>query len=802
MSSSSGSSHSWENIFNEEDEEFKEENEADSYFSNKDCIIFCIDCQPPMFVKNEDGEIPFDNAIKCAISTLTDKIISSENDLIAVCFYGTREKRNPNDFDSIYLLVDLDTPDAKIILELETLLSKQETFMKRFGHSSNKLIFADVLWTCSTIFSLCQVKVGHKRIFLFTNDDNPNRDDIQLREQSLQRARDLSELGIDIELFSMNQDRKQFNAMLFYQYVISHGDDENDDQASLSISSSSSSKFEELRSRVRKKEFKKRALTRLSLFIGDSIEIALRLYSLVHETKKSSFIWLDSKDNQPLKSVTKYICEDTGTLLILDNQIKYSYGYGGERIIFDKEQLANIKTLDRQGLRLMGFKSYSALKLYHNIRSSNFIYPDEQSIKGSTVAFSSLLESMLALGKIAICRLTPRSNSAPCFVALLPQEEEFEDDGTQKTPPGFHLIYLPFADDIRHISTEPIIKANLDQIIAAKKMTRALRIKFDSRNFENPALQKHYAALQAMALEREYIEPVEDLVKPDEEGMRKYASFIEDFKDIVFPIGYVPLLKKRKAENISEPKQSVDEFDVKQAIKTNSLKKYTISELKSVMRNHGIQFNSKMKKDDLIKQIKESSVISTPSDNANSFDSVTTSIGHSIALEHDRIMDTNEMDNSHYDIRPHSEKMEHTQRSLEMSSNRTDQVLYGKNILLKDENREILSVGNSSSITFENSLGEFNSNDSRMVLNSYTHDSLYDDSNDEEDHNNNDEEEQSLNDRRLGESKNMIQKDSNSTNSSVVMELDCTYDSKLPLCMYGSKCYRKNPQHLKDFRHQ
>jgi hypothetical protein len=42
-----------------------------------------------MFVKNDDDEIPFHNAVKCAISTITDKIISSENDLIGVCFYGT-----------------------------------------------------------------------------------------------------------------------------------------------------------------------------------------------------------------------------------------------------------------------------------------------------------------------------------------------------------------------------------------------------------------------------------------------------------------------------------------------------------------------------------------------------------------------------------------------------------------------------------------------------------------------------------------------------------------------------------------
>lgn len=44
-----------------------------------------------------------------------------------------------------------------------------------------------------------------------------NLDNVILRERSFQRARDLNELGIDIELFSMNPPGKNFNATLFYQ---------------------------------------------------------------------------------------------------------------------------------------------------------------------------------------------------------------------------------------------------------------------------------------------------------------------------------------------------------------------------------------------------------------------------------------------------------------------------------------------------------------------------------------------------------------------------------------------------------
>lgn len=79
--------------------------------SNKDAVIVLIDCcnkcvtvqcrsYPArslasdailcrMMRPNDAGTIPFEMGLDAAILTLTDKIISSENDLLGVCFYGT-----------------------------------------------------------------------------------------------------------------------------------------------------------------------------------------------------------------------------------------------------------------------------------------------------------------------------------------------------------------------------------------------------------------------------------------------------------------------------------------------------------------------------------------------------------------------------------------------------------------------------------------------------------------------------------------------------------------------------------------
>jgi ATP-dependent DNA helicase 2 subunit 1 len=94
---------------------------------------------------------------------------------------------------------------------------------------------------------------------------------------------------------------------------------------------------------------------------------------------------------------------------------------------------------------LLGFKPMDAVKWHYNIRHAMFIYPDEETISGSTSLFTHLLERLFVAKKVAICRLIPRKNGQPRLVALIPQWNELD------IPDGFHVIPLPFADDKRKI---------------------------------------------------------------------------------------------------------------------------------------------------------------------------------------------------------------------------------------------------------------------------------------------------------------------------------------------------------------
>lgn len=223
-----------------------------------------------MFVPDAEGQRPFHQVLRAVIQTFRNKILTSGTDLISVCFYGTREKDNPSDLPNILLFADLDVPDADRIIRLEQLINTD--FVGRFGHADKETPLGDALWTCSTIFGSCSVKVGTKRVFLFTNNDNPNSDSPSLQAQAKQRAMDLRQLGISIELFPLNRGNLPFLGSKFYVDVIDAGEEGDLDQLD------GMSKLQELLDRARAKEYKKRSQGKISLFLTPDTEIGIRLY--------------------------------------------------------------------------------------------------------------------------------------------------------------------------------------------------------------------------------------------------------------------------------------------------------------------------------------------------------------------------------------------------------------------------------------------------------------------------------------------------------------------------------------------
>jgi ATP-dependent DNA helicase 2 subunit 1 len=137
------------------------------------------------------------------------------------------------------------------------------------------------------------------------------------------------------------------------------------------------------------------------------------------------------------------------------------------QVFYTADEVRSLRTLDLEpGIKLLGFKDLSELAFEDNVRHSFFIYPDEGMYAGSRRTFTALLSSMTKKGKIGLVRVLSRRNASPSFCALLPQEGG-EDEGWAE-PIGFHLIPLPFADDIRAAPIEEGFRGGLHHTLHVK----------------------------------------------------------------------------------------------------------------------------------------------------------------------------------------------------------------------------------------------------------------------------------------------------------------------------------------------
>ncbi|EHB08570.1 ATP-dependent DNA helicase 2 subunit 1 [Heterocephalus glaber] len=177
--------------------------------------------------ESPDGEnelTPFDMSIQCIESVYTSKIISSDRDLLGVVFYGTKKDKNSVNFKNIYVLQELDNPGAKQMLELDQCKGQQgqNHFQDLIGHRCDYSL-SEVLWVCANLFSDVQVKMSHKRIMLFTNDDDPHGSDNAKASQARTKASDLRDTGIFLDLMHLKK-HGGFDISLFYR------EEELDDQ--------------------------------------------------------------------------------------------------------------------------------------------------------------------------------------------------------------------------------------------------------------------------------------------------------------------------------------------------------------------------------------------------------------------------------------------------------------------------------------------------------------------------------------------------------------------------------------------
>lgn len=602
--------------------EFFQEREA-----SKELVVYLVDASPKMFsttctTEDQQDETHFHVVVSCISQSLKTQIINSSYDEVAICFFNTREKRNLQDLNGVFVYnvaerEYLDRPTARLIKEFDNI---EESFMKEIGSQygivsgSRENSLYNALWVAQALLRKGSAKTAAKRILLFTNEDDPfgsisGVTKMDMTRTTLQRAKDAQDLGISIDLLPLSRPDEKFNVSLFYADLIGLEGD-----AVTQFISSAGEKLEDMKDQLRKRMFKKRMVRRITFSIASGLSIELKTYALIRPTVPGAIAWLDSVTNLPLKTERSLICADTGALI--QEPPKRFQTYKHQDIKFSAGEISEIKRVSTGHLRLLGFKPLSCLKDYYNLRPSTFLYPSDEEVSGSTCIFVALHRSMLRLKRFAVAFLG--SSSRPQLVALVAQDE-IVSAGGQVEPPGMHMIYLPYADDIRHVEElnsyvdGAAPRATDDQIKKAAALMRRIDLKdFSVCQFSNPALQRHYGILEALALEEDEMPEIKDETLPDEEGLSRpgVVNALEAFKVSVYGESYNDEIdnagkesgaaKKRKATAENAVKESAN-YDWNDLADNGKLKDLTVAELKNYLVAHHLAVGGK--KEALISRI-------------------------------------------------------------------------------------------------------------------------------------------------------------------------------------------------------
>lgn len=573
-----------------------EDGEEENFKTLNDCIVFLVDARQPMLQVNSKGETHLLNCLKVLLAVMKSKIVSNSSALIGLTFFGTAEKESIEGVDGVYNMFSLAAPSAQRIRDLQLLIADMSKFERTIGsqrinHAGGAAAVVcpikQALWGCSQSFGIKGVKSDdYKRIWIFTNDDNPNKAVPEEQSATITVARDCSQAGIEISLWHLDKTTTSstgaagdsedtqlpFDPSLFYNKLLVVREVDNEDGGvsgalEMRLQAGGFDGFDPLMAYVRRKEFKKRSLGRVLFRLTpagseaaaaapvknaavpaaaaavaesaqqqqqQSIVMGVQMYHLVQVTKKPSHKWLYSKTNEPVSVVSKYMDLLTGEVLGSDQIETYVEAGQDNKIPFPKaeaDQTTYLGNIPGVGVQLRFFMPLRELSPMLNLTSPYFLFPDDQSVLGSSIIFEALLRDLASRDLCAVVRFNRTKSSQPRNAVLLPQLEEIDEDGVQVMPPGFHLIPLPAAEDIRYAvtSTDSALHTtsgatDLSAVVsAAEKAVKCIQLPDDHcyyRIYENPALQLFYSVLQAVALtetECEWQQSRDDRLLPDTE---------------------------------------------------------------------------------------------------------------------------------------------------------------------------------------------------------------------------------------------------------------------------------------------
>ncbi|KAK7422252.1 ATP-dependent DNA helicase II subunit 1 [Neonectria punicea] len=629
----------------DEDDDAEQELDETSYKAQKDAILLAIDVSKSMLEpppasdsKKADRDSPLQAALKCAYHLMEQRIISNPKDMMGILLFGTEKSKFQDSDDGrsglgyphCYLFTDLDVPAADDVKVLKALVEEGEDDDEVLTASEEAVSMSNVLFCANQIFTTKAANFGSRRLFIVTDNDDPHASDKQARSAAAVRAKDLYDLGVIIDLFPITRGDETFELGKFYDDIIYRDPvgEANMSEIRSSKSGDGLTLLNSLISNVNSKQTAKRALfSNLPFEIAPGLSISVKGYNVVHRQTpaRTCYIWLDGEKPQIAAGETTRIAEDSART-IEKQEIKKAYKFGGEYVYFTPEEQKSLRNFGSPVIRIIGFKPRKMLPTWASVKKSTFIFPSEEGYVGSTRVFTALWQKLLNDDKIGIAWCIVRANAQPMLAAIIPSKERSDDDsGTPYLPAGLWIYPLPCQDDLREVKgpgevaqASDELKTQMRTIVQQLQLPKAM---YNPTKYPNPSLQWHYKILQALALEEEVPEKVEDTTEPKFKAISKRAGgYLEEWSEtLANEAGSVASKKalKREADD-GEPDRptkrsratsekpsgsSMTIAQLKAAIDSGGIAKMTVAQLKDLLGAKGLSTSGK--KMDLIERVEE-----------------------------------------------------------------------------------------------------------------------------------------------------------------------------------------------------
>lgn len=177
---------------------------------------------------SDDRKANKDNAVVAALKSahkvMQQRIISNPKDQMGIMLFGTEKtkyleldgKTSVLSYPHCYVYTPLDVPSAEDVKQLRSLVEEQEDEDEILVPSSDGVRITDLLFCANQIFTLKAPNFGSRRLFIITDDDDPHPGDKVNTDAAFNRAKDLYDLGVTIEVFPITQTDAKFDLTRFY----------------------------------------------------------------------------------------------------------------------------------------------------------------------------------------------------------------------------------------------------------------------------------------------------------------------------------------------------------------------------------------------------------------------------------------------------------------------------------------------------------------------------------------------------------------------------------------------------------